>query len=93
MPEFPGPSFRVKEEVKGKPLSGGGNYTLKAGMILSISPTLCDEATGDLLLGGIPDAMFGPVTAARSAGVQTTAVAGGNVRLSAVGSILGGDND
>jgi Xaa-Pro aminopeptidase len=55
VPEFPGPAFRVKEaggKPAGKPLSGGGNYTLKTGMILSISPTLCDEASGDLLLGG-----------------------------------------
>lgn len=63
VPEFPGPAFRVKEagdknagkpagKPAGRPLSGGGNYTLKTGMILSISPTLCDQASGDLLLGG-----------------------------------------
>ena len=42
----------------------------------------------DMLLGGIANATFGPITAAISAGVQTTS--GGNIRLDAVGSILGG---
>src|SRR6185312_376279 len=47
-------------------------------------------STTDMLLGGIPTATFGPITAAQSLGLQTTAVNGGNVRLDAVGSILGG---
>ena len=42
----------------------------------------------DMLLGGIANSTFGPITAAISAGVQTTS--GGNIRLDAVGSILGG---
>ncbi|MDP1581801.1 MAG: leukotoxin LktA family filamentous adhesin, partial [Bradyrhizobium sp.] len=42
----------------------------------------------DLLLGGIPLSVYGPMTAAYSAGVQTTQP--GEVRLQAVGSILGG---
>ena len=50
VPEFPGPSFRIPEQ--GKPLAGGGNFTLQSGMVFSISPTLADEETGELLLGG-----------------------------------------
>ena len=47
-------------------------------------------SASDMLLGGIPIATFGPITSAQSLGVQTTAVNGGNVRLDAVGNILGG---
>ncbi|MBI5131767.1 MAG: leukotoxin LktA family filamentous adhesin, partial [Rhodopseudomonas palustris] len=46
---------------------------------------------GDMLLGGIPLSSYGPVTAAYSAGVQTTQP--GEVRLQAHGSILGGVPD
>ena len=42
----------------------------------------------DLSLGGIPLAVYGPMTAAYSAGIQT--VQPGDVRLQAVNSILGG---
>ena len=47
-------------------------------------------SASDMLLGGIATTTFGPISAAQSLGVQTTAVNGGNVRLDAVGSILGG---
>jgi Xaa-Pro aminopeptidase len=50
VPEFPGPAFKIAEA--GKPLTGGGNFTLRSGMIFSISPTIADEETGELLLGG-----------------------------------------
>ena len=45
-------------------------------------------SASNLLLGGISDATFGPITQAESAGVQT--IASGNVRLDAVDSIVGG---
>ena len=43
----------------------------------------------DMVLGGIPAATFGPIVAAQTQGVQTTASGGGNVRLVAHGSIYG----
>ncbi len=52
VPEFPGMEFRIEDAKGGKGLGGAGNFTLKSGMIFSISPTVVDEATGDLLLGG-----------------------------------------
>lgn len=52
VPEFPGPSFRISDAKGGKGLAGGGNFTLVTGMIYSISPTLVDPSTEDLLLGG-----------------------------------------
>ncbi|MCD0419854.1 leukotoxin LktA family filamentous adhesin [Rubrivivax sp. JA1024] len=45
-------------------------------------------SAGDMSLGGIPTSSYGPMTAAYSAGVQTTQP--GQVRLQAHGSILGG---
>ncbi|WP_148287864.1 hypothetical protein [Rhodopseudomonas sp. B29] len=45
-------------------------------------------SAGDMPLGGIPTSSYGPMTAAYSAGVQTTQP--GQVRLQAHGSILGG---
>jgi Xaa-Pro aminopeptidase len=52
VPEFPGPAFRIPDAKGGKGLAGGGNFTLATGMIYSISPTLVDPASEDLLLGG-----------------------------------------
>jgi Xaa-Pro aminopeptidase len=52
IPEFPGPAFRIKDAKGGKGLGGGGNFTLKPGMVYSISPTLVEKKTGDALLGG-----------------------------------------
>ena len=52
VPEFPGPSFKLENPAGGVELGGAGNFVLKSGMIYSISPTLIDKATGDLLLGG-----------------------------------------
>ncbi|HXP75073.1 MAG TPA: M24 family metallopeptidase [Stellaceae bacterium] len=52
VPEFPGPGFRIPDAKGGKGLAGGGNFTLVTGMIYSISPTLLDHETEDLLLGG-----------------------------------------
>ncbi|MGH7088174.1 MAG: M24 family metallopeptidase [Stellaceae bacterium] len=52
VPEFPGSSYRIPDAKGGKGLAGGGNFTLATGMIYSISPTLLDRETGDLLLGG-----------------------------------------
>lgn len=52
VPEFPGPVFKIEDSKGGKGLGGSGNFTLKAGMIYSISPTLVNEATGDSVLGG-----------------------------------------
>ncbi|MDY6949498.1 MAG: leukotoxin LktA family filamentous adhesin, partial [Pseudomonadota bacterium] len=46
-------------------------------------------STTDLILGGVPAASFGPMIAAQTQGVQTTAAGGGNVRLVAVNSIYG----
>ncbi|WP_082540812.1 leukotoxin LktA family filamentous adhesin [Pseudolabrys sp. Root1462] len=48
------------------------------------------DSAGDMLLGGIGASLFGPVSGAASAGVQTTASGGGQVQLHAVGSIIGG---
>jgi len=50
VPEFPGAAFKVPDPNK-KPLASG-NFTLTNGMVYSISPTLCDAETGELLLGG-----------------------------------------
>jgi Xaa-Pro aminopeptidase len=50
VPEFPGPAFAVPDPGK-KPLPSG-SFMLATGMVFSISPTLCDEETGELLLGG-----------------------------------------
>lgn len=52
IPEFPGPVFRIKDTKGGKGLGGGGNFTLKAGMVYSISPTLVEKKSGEALLGG-----------------------------------------
>ena len=52
IPEFPGPVFRLKDPKGGKGLGGGGNFTLKSGMIYSISPTLVEKKSGEALLGG-----------------------------------------
>ena len=52
VPEFPGRAFRIDDAKGGKGLGGAGNFTLTTGMIYSISPTVVDESTGDLLLGG-----------------------------------------
>jgi Xaa-Pro aminopeptidase len=51
VPEFPGPAFTAPDHSGKKPLPSG-NYTLTTGMVYSISPTLCDAETGELLLGG-----------------------------------------
>jgi Xaa-Pro aminopeptidase len=53
VPEFPGQSFRIADprpEAGG--LGGAGNFTLKAGMIYSISPTVVANEGKDTLLGG-----------------------------------------
>lgn len=52
VPEFPGMAYRIEDAKGGKGLGGGGNFTLTSGMVYSISPTVIDEATGDLMLGG-----------------------------------------
>jgi Xaa-Pro aminopeptidase len=52
VPEFPGMAYRIDDAKGGKGLGGAGNFTLTSGMVYSISPTVVDEATGDLLLGG-----------------------------------------
>ena len=52
VPEFPGMDYRIDDAKGGKGLGGAGNFTLTSGMVYSISPTVVDEATGDLLLGG-----------------------------------------
>ena len=51
VPEFPGPAFTVPDHSGKKPLSSG-NFTLRNGMVFSISPTLRDAETGETLLGG-----------------------------------------
>jgi Xaa-Pro aminopeptidase len=51
VPEFPGPAFTVPDDSGKKPLPSG-NYRLTTGMVYSISPTLRDAETGELLLGG-----------------------------------------
>jgi Xaa-Pro aminopeptidase len=53
VPEFPGPGYRIADpnpEAGG--LGGAGNYTLKSGMIYSISPTVVNKEGSDTLLGG-----------------------------------------
>jgi Xaa-Pro aminopeptidase len=53
VPEFPGPRYRIADpnpEAGG--LGGAGNYTLKSGMIYSISPTVVNKEAPDTLLGG-----------------------------------------
>lgn len=52
IPEFPGPVFRLKDPKGGKGLGGGGNFTLKTGMVYSISPTLVEKKSGEAILGG-----------------------------------------
>jgi Xaa-Pro dipeptidase len=52
VPEFPGVAYRIDDPGDGKGLGGAGNFTLTTGMVYSISPTVVDEATGDLMLGG-----------------------------------------
>ena len=52
VPEFPGRAFRIPDSKGGRGLGGAGNFTVEAGMIYSISPTLIDKATGETLLGG-----------------------------------------
>jgi len=39
-------------DPRNKPLAGGGNFALTKGMVFSISPTLGDGESGELLLGG-----------------------------------------
>ena len=51
VPEFPGPAFTVPDNSGKKPLPSG-NFTLTKGMVFSISPTLRDAETGEVLLGG-----------------------------------------
>jgi Xaa-Pro aminopeptidase len=51
VPEFPGPAFTVPDHSGKKPLSVP-NFVMMSGMVYSISPTLVDAETGDLLLGG-----------------------------------------
>ncbi|HXS41088.1 MAG TPA: M24 family metallopeptidase [Stellaceae bacterium] len=51
VPEFPGPAFKMADP-RNKPLAGGGNFALTKGMVFSISPTLGDGESGELLLGG-----------------------------------------
>ena len=53
VPEFPGPAYRIADpRPDGGPLGGAGNFTLKNGMIYSISPTIVAKDGGDTLLGG-----------------------------------------
>jgi Xaa-Pro aminopeptidase len=54
VPEFPGAAFRVEDPAGpgGARLGSAGNYTLAAGMIYSISPTLVAPNGEDTLLGG-----------------------------------------
>ena len=52
VPEFPGLAFRIPDGKGGRGLGGAGNFTVEAGMIYSISPTLIDKTTGETLLGG-----------------------------------------
>jgi Xaa-Pro aminopeptidase len=52
VPEFPGPAFKIGDTKGGAGLGGSGNFTLTEGMIYSISPTLINAVTGDLILGG-----------------------------------------
>lgn len=52
VPEFPGIAYRLKDGKGMRGLGGAGNFRLETGMIYSISPTLIDGPTGDLLLGG-----------------------------------------
>jgi Xaa-Pro aminopeptidase len=55
VPEFPGPAFAVRGEATepgGRTMGGRGNFTLKPGMIYSISPTLMAPDSEDTLLGG-----------------------------------------
>jgi len=52
VPEFPGPAFKVSDPQGGAGLGGGGNFTLRSGMIYSISPTLIANEGADTLLGG-----------------------------------------
>ena len=52
VPEFPGRAFRIPDSKGGKGLGGAGNFSVEAGMIYSISPTLIDKTTGETLLGG-----------------------------------------
>ncbi len=59
VPEFPGTAFRIPDAKGGKGLAGGGNFTLVTGMVYSISPTVVDPATEDLLLGGTSLAVTG----------------------------------
>ncbi len=53
VPEFPGLAYRIadtKPEAGG--LGGAGNFTIKSGMIYSISPTVVSKDGADTLLGG-----------------------------------------
>ena len=52
VPEFPGPAYKIPDTKGGKGLGGSGNFVLKAGMVYSISPTLVDDGTGDVVLAG-----------------------------------------
>jgi Xaa-Pro aminopeptidase len=52
VPEFPGPAYKIPDSKGGKGLGGSGNFVLKEGMVYSISPTLVDETTGDVILAG-----------------------------------------
>ena len=50
VPEFPGSAFKLPDPNQ-KPLPSG-NFKMANGMVFSISPTLADAETGELLLGG-----------------------------------------
>ncbi len=52
VPEFPGPAFKIPDSKGGKGLGGSGNFELKSGMVYSISPTLVDDNSGDVVLAG-----------------------------------------
>jgi len=58
VPEFPGPAFNIPDpsrEQLSKTLGlgfRGSNFTLKAGMVYSISPTLLAESSDDTMLAG-----------------------------------------
>ncbi|HEY4136534.1 MAG TPA: M24 family metallopeptidase [Alphaproteobacteria bacterium] len=52
VPEFPGAAFKVPDTKNGDKLGGSGNFTLRSGMVFSISPTICNDKTGDSVLSG-----------------------------------------
>jgi len=53
VPEFPGPKYRIPDpRAEAGGLGGAGNFTLKGGMVYSISPTVVNKEGSDTLLGG-----------------------------------------